>query len=119
MAIREVGLTFKSLAELKDGLLDQALKLHLQRLSQDCLDRPGTKGKRKCVVELVVNPVIEASGECREVSVTVGFKSQVPAFESQQFAMRPVNNGLNFNRDFPEELSQQPLGFESDDGDDD
>lgn len=109
MAVQIVPLEFASLAELDDGRIQRLLRMHLARIAQDCMDRPGDKTKRKVSIEFIIEPQINQQGECDDARVTVECKSKLPVYRSKPYEMRVTKGGLLFNQDFPDSIDQPPL----------
>lgn len=80
-------LTLKSLAELDGGKIGKAFAIHARKLTDDCIDRPGSKAPRKLTIDLIVTPVLDPNtGECDDVNVEAEIGSKVPKHRS-----RPIN----------------------------
>lgn len=80
-------LTFKSLADLDGGKIGKAFAIHARKLTDDCIDRPGSKAPRKLSIELIVTPVLDPNtGECDDVNIEAEIGSKVPKHRS-----RPIN----------------------------
>lgn len=107
---REVPLAFSTLVDLDSGRIDKLLAMHLARIAQDCMNRPGDKTKRKVTLEFEVSPVEDPeTRECEHCKVAIECKSKVPTYRSKVFQMRVTKGGLLFNKDFPDSLHQAPL----------
>lgn len=114
--INEVQLNFENLVELDEGRINRLLMRHIQRISQDCMDRPTDKTKRKVILEFTAEPVYDPdTRECESVKVEIECKSKVPVFRSKTFQMRVTKAGLRFNPDFPDQLDQPSLYPKEDD----
>jgi hypothetical protein len=108
--IQEVPVDFGNLSHLDNGKMDQLLRSQLALISRDCINRPSEKKKRKISLVFTAEPVMDPdSGDCERVKLVVECRSRVPDFRSRAYEMRPTNQGFHFNRDFPDELDQQPL----------
>ncbi len=107
--IQEVQLDFSNLSELDNGRVDRLLRFHLQRMSADLLSRPREKGKRKVTLEFSIVPVCNDEGECETAMVEIEAKGKVPLYRTKAYEMRVTNNGLLFNRDFPDAIEQPSL----------
>ncbi len=117
--VETVQLDFRSLADLHDERIAKLLRLHLQKIAQDCMDRPGDPAKRKVTLEFIAEPVLDEHGQCETVKLEIECKSKVPTFRSKKFEMRVTKAGFLFNKDFPDDIDQPALfpGDEKDGGD--
>ena len=113
--VQEVPLDFAHLQNIDDGKVDALLRFHLQRVAQDCQNRPGDKTKRKVTLEFSAMPVPDESGEAFEAYVQIEVKSKLPVHRTKAFAMRLGRNGFAYNQDFPEDLDQPSLFPQRDD----
>lgn len=111
---QQIPLGFHSLAEIDDGRIERTLKMHLQRLAHDCMDRPGEKTSRKVQLTFEVKPVVNQEGDCDTCRVEIDCKSKVPTYRSKPYEMRVTKGGFLFNRDFPDSIGQEPLFGEED-----
>lgn len=115
MSRNEVQLSFDSLVELDNGIIDHTLKRHLSAIATDCINRPLDDANRKVTLEFTVKPVLNhETRECDSCKVEIECKSKVPVHRSQTYQMRVTRSGLLFNQDFPDSLRQEalPLGDE-------
>lgn len=106
---QRVQLGFRTLAELADGTVDVMLQRHLQRIAQDCLDRPGDPSKRKVSLDFLCQPVIAQDGECETVKIEVECTAKVPVFRTRPYEMVPTKAGFLFNIDDPDAVDQEVL----------
>lgn len=107
--VERVQLSIETLAELDGGIVAEQAVRHLQRLAQDCMDRPGDKTKRKATLEFSFEPVCDQQGNAETVRCEVEIKSRVPVHRSKTYEMGLTKAGFVFNRDVPESLDQQVL----------
>jgi hypothetical protein len=107
--VEEVPLDFENLAELDNHKISMLLTRHLALISQDCINRPGDKTKRKVVLEFYAEPTQDDDGSCDGVHMEIECRSKVPTFRSKRFMMKASRNGFLFNRDFPDAIDQPPL----------
>lgn len=106
---QEVALNFSSLTTLDEGRVNALLGLHIQRLAQDCVNRPACPDPRKATLEFELKPVCDESGHCEEVKVEITAKSKMPTYRTKTYHMRASSKGLFFNQDFPDSPDQLPL----------
>lgn len=112
MAATLDALKFTTLADL-DPRLDVLIQAHLKRTANDCMDRAREPGKRKVLVEFTFVPVEDPeSGECDDVKMKVQVKSSQPVYRTKSYSLQPTKNGFLFNRESPENVRQQGLGFD-------
>lgn len=107
-----VPLSFANLEDLDNGKQAMAFRKHMQRLSQDCMDRPGDSSARTLNIKVTLTPIIGEDGMCESVKLELEHKSTVPPQISRPFEMQVTKAGVLFNKDFPEALDQIPLGFD-------
>lgn len=104
-----VPLTFENLESMDDGRQAAAFRRHMERVSQDCMDRPGDPTARVITLKLSVKPVIGQEGQCERCFLEMEQKSSVPVHRSRPFEMEVTKRGLLFNKDFPDNLDQVTL----------
>jgi hypothetical protein len=109
MSLQIVPLEFTSLAEIDDGRIQKLLRMHLQRIAQDCMDRPGDKTKRKVTIEFIIDPIVSPEGHCDDARVTIECKSKVPTYRTKPYEMRVNTRGFAFNEDFPDQVDQSSI----------
>jgi hypothetical protein len=107
--IQEVELDFSTLAQLDESRVNKLLAVHLARIAQDCINRPGDKSPRKVSLEFAVVPVLDPEGFCESVRLSIERKSKVPTYRTKSYEMRVGTRGFAFNVDFPDTLDQAPL----------
>lgn len=80
-------LTLENVALIDGGRIKLAVDLHLKKLLDDCLDRPGTETSRELTLKLAVKPCLDPdTGECDDVDIEFEIGSKVPKHRS-----KPVN----------------------------
>jgi hypothetical protein len=115
--VEEVPLDFTNLAGIDDGRINRLLAMHLARVAQDCIDRPGDKTKRQVCLTFTVEPVVADDGQAETSRIEIECKSKVPVYRSRPYEMRLTKGGFKFNRDFPDAIDQPSL-YPCDDEDD-
>jgi hypothetical protein len=100
-----------SLANMDQGRLAVAFDMLLQRLIEDCKDRPELKTPRKLTLQVTVEPCTEQGG-LDSVNVAFQFKDTIPTRESRTYNMAVVRGGVAFNEASPDVVRQMDLGFD-------
>ena len=99
------GLTLGSLESL-DPRIEVLFQKHVQQITQDCMNRPREKTKRRLVFEILFEPSVDPdTGECDEVKVTLEGKSKLPVFRTRSFPMQATKAGLRFNAESPDDIN--------------
>ena len=103
MAVQLEQLTLATLETL-DPKIELLFQKQLQLITNDCMNRPNEKKKRKLIFEMEFEPVpCPDSGECEEVKVSIDGKSSLPPFRTREFPMRPSKAGLRFDAQVPDD----------------
>lgn len=90
-------LTLESMALADDGRIKAAVDLHLKKLIDDCMDRPGSDMARTLTLELFVVPQLDPdTGQCDDVNIEFQIGSKVPKHRS-----RPINCKTRKSKDGP------------------
>lgn len=107
-------LDFSALSLIDNGIPNQLLKQHLNRIAMDINDRKTDNHKRTVTVQIDLTPSLDKAGNLRHVLVTVDIKSKLPVHRTDpyQAAIDPVK-GLVVNTEFPSQIDQRSL-FEDD-----
>lgn len=109
MGVQLEQLSLASLETL-DPRIEVLFQKHVQQISNDCINRPREKSKRKLILEFYVEPVCDPdTGECEEVRVSIEGKSKLPVFRTKAFPMAVSKAGLRFNSEVPDNLNQPGL----------
>jgi hypothetical protein len=91
----------------------------MQRICDDCCDRPTDKTARRLTVEFIVEPILDPDNlQCDTVRLTVEAKAKIPVYRTPVYQCLVTNKGLKFNTDTPEAVDQQPLFDEREDAPD-
>ncbi len=106
--MNQVALKFENMKHLSDGKVSALLAKHLQRASQDCIDRPGDTHARKVLLEFCFTPHVDQEGNCDKVTCEVEARTKVPVYRSTKIEMKPTAAGFLFNPDF-DEIDQQKM----------
>lgn len=130
MALQKLNLN--SIKRLHDGRIAIAFQRQVERVVQDCLDRPGDGTARKVTLEFHFKPIPAADslggdGLCDRVEGYVEIKSKVPVLRSAPCDFRANTKGeLIFNTNSTANFDQRtiddvldPLGEGAPDDDDD
>jgi hypothetical protein len=97
MAVQLEQLTLATL-EVLEPKIELLFQKHLQLITNDCMNRPGEKKKRKLTFQLEFEPVADPeTGQCEEVKVSIDANAAVPKFRTRDFKMRPSKAGLRFD----------------------
>ena len=103
MPVQLEGLSLKTL-EILDPRIEVLFQKQVQLISNDCMNRPREKTKRKLIFEMQFEPVVDPdTGECEEVKVSINGKATLPPFKTRQFPMQVSKAGLRFNSEIPDE----------------
>ncbi|MEZ6097271.1 MAG: hypothetical protein R3C03_24110 [Pirellulaceae bacterium] len=95
MAVHE--LTFETIMKnLDGGRVAMAFQQHVQRVVQDCENRPGDDKERKVTLEFKCYPIADDHGTCEEVKGKFHVTSTVPKQRSKEysFGVRKSQKGL-------------------------
>src|SRR5262249_42381719 len=102
-----------NLKNLDFGKISHAFNAEVQRIVQDCMDRPGLEKNRQVSIVFDFWPVTDpAQGlvDCETVGVEAQVTSKIPARKTKVYSMRPHKNGeLSFNPDMPEDPDGRTL----------
>lgn len=112
MAIKQ--LTLKSLADLDNGKIAAAFAIHAKKITDDCIDRPGSKAVREITLKAMITPSLDPdTGECDDVNIEFEIGSKVPKHRSKPIncLVRRASGGgqLVFNDLNEENASQKTL----------
>ena len=100
-------LTLTEMDELDGGRLGAAFRRHLERLANDCMDRPADEKGRKLTLTVEIKPVMDGeTRECEGVSTEIAMKSNIPEHRSKTFLFKPTVGGLLVNPESPENFRQ-------------
>ena len=115
MPINYETLTLDTVSKV-DGRIARLFERQVNRICDDCRDRPADKKPRKLIVQFSFEPVLDPeSRECETVKMSVQVKAKVPDYQSAVYPMVCTHKGgLKFNADLPESHDQQAIGFPND-----
>ena len=101
----------KTIGLLDFGIIDEAFTKDLQRVVQDCLERPMDGKPRKVSIVFSIAPEKKPDmRDCDSVTVECEVTSTVPKKRTQVYTMTPTVGGqLLFNPDTPEDPDQATL----------
>lgn len=89
---------------------------HLERIANDCYERPGDNKPRTITLKVVIVPMMSSSGECEKVDVQVQAESKVPPHTSLAFSCGLFPSGkIMFNEDAPDNFDQKTLDYRRED----
>lgn len=108
MAINYQALRLQTIPTL-DPKIGKLFDRHMERICDDCIDRPGDKTPRKLTLELIIEPVTDEKGQCDTVRLTVEAKTKTPVYRTPFYTCLLTSKGLKFNEDYPKTPDQQPL----------
>ena len=111
----KLDLTLANLRELDFGKLEAAFRRHLERITGDCVDRPGDPNARKIAMTFEVRPEADPStGACERCKLQVHVASFVPPHKTRVFDCMPQRRGnaqgLMFNDEADENAAQGTFG---------
>ena len=110
--MNQVVFNLENLVQLDFGKVGLAFNSEVERVVQDCQDRPGDEGQRKVSVTFNFKPKLEPSGplECDRVAVECEVTSSIPKRRTRIYDMMPRrDNKLLFNPDLPLEPEESTL----------
>lgn len=111
-------LTLEALRSLDGGRVAEAFDQALERLRQDCIDRPALGAPRKVQLVVEMKPIADQeTSELDSVDVRFDVKEVSPPRKSRGYNMAAKDGGLFFNELSPERANQGT--FEALDGDED
>ncbi len=103
-------LSVESIGVIDDGRVQAALNREIERVVEDCLDRPGDETAREVTMKIAIKPESGQAGVCEDCDVEFEIKSKLPPVRSKRYQMRPEGNGgLVFNDLSPEAVRQGTL----------
>ena len=103
-------LKIDSLTKIDGGKVGEALKTHLQRAAQDCMDRPADGKARTVTLQIDLVPVLEDDGSCSEVKGQFKVASKVPVHRTRVYSFGARRGGmLVYNDDAPDNFAQGTL----------
>lgn len=107
-------LDFSALSLIDNGIPNQLLRQHLNRIALDINDRKTDKNKRTVTIQIDLTPSLDKAGNLRHCLVTIDIKSKLPVHRTDpyQAAIDPTK-GLVVNTEFPSQIDQRSL-FEDD-----
>lgn len=97
-----------TLATIDEGRIKVAFDMALQRLIDDCKDRPELKDARKLTLTVVVEPRPE-QGSLDSVDVSFEIKDAIPKRGTRAYNMAVGRAGLLWNELSPDEVRQKTL----------
>lgn len=115
-------LSLDAIKNLHDGRISIAFQRQVERVVQDCLDRPADGAARKVTLEFVFKPVPDAdslggSQMCDRVEGYVEIKSKVPVLRSAPCDFRANTKGeLIFNTNNTTNFDQRTIDDVLDEG---
>ncbi len=87
-----IKLTLESIArELDSGKIQVGFAKELERVLQDCLNRPSNKKKRTVTMTFSIVPEAH-EGQCEGIRLAADIKSTIPARASSEYPL-----GINVN----------------------
>jgi len=111
-----VALTSETLHQLDRGKFSATLEAALQRVVQDCIDRPTDDRTRKVIVQFDVVPTYEEEDRvvyCDGAKAKYQVRARLPDWESKQLDFGVQRDGkLLFNEDAPDNHRQSTMEFE-------
>ncbi len=85
MALKK--LTLKQVANLDNGKIAAAFAIHAKKVTDDCIDRPGSNAARSITMTFNITPSLDPdTGACDDVNIEVEVGSKVPKHRS-----KPIN----------------------------
>lgn len=104
-----------TLKELDGGRVPEAFRQAVQRVINDCTDRPGLADPRKVVMELAIIPVKGEGGLLEGVAATFQISDAIPKRKTKaySFGIRQGTDGkqkMIFSTEDPHNVSQLTFG---------
>lgn len=100
-------LALDTLKEIDGGKIQEALNLHLRRVSLDCKDRPADGTARTVTMTIKMVPDMDPDGSCDRCKMTVEFGSKIPGHRTRAIEIGLKANGTPvFNPDSPTNVDQ-------------
>ena len=107
MALQKFDLA--TLTELDGARIRTAFDQAIERLTEDCKDRPGVKKARTVTLTVSLVPLANDDGDLDTVDVDFKFKESMPKRASRTYNMLPTRKGLYVNEMSPDEVKQRTL----------
>lgn len=118
MAFKQFNLA--ALHDIDDGKAAVAFDRLLQRMIEDCHDRPSDKKARKVTLQIEIVPVPEADGTCDNVEVVIQALARAPSMKSRALSMGlRGSKSIVYSEDRLDDVDQPSLFEGADGGDDD
>ena len=106
-------LTIESLGTIDGGRVKLAWEQALQRLQQDCLDRPRLKDARKLNLAVLIVPKMDDEAEegsaLESCDVQFVLTEALPKRRTKVYDMSVAPGGLVYNEQAPERAGQRTL----------
>lgn len=101
-------LALETLADL-DSRIGGAFSKLAAELAQDCMNRPGEKGKRTLAVLIDLTPDQEADGTCEQVKTVVRLRANKPVYKTRDYGCLVTQAGFKFNTGDPTSPRQKTI----------
>lgn len=102
-------LTLENLRNLSSGVVAGAFDRELERVMEDCFDRPALKVARKLTLSFSVVPVTDDGKVCQFANVEIKVAASLPPQKSIPFQMQATPRGLLVNPASPDDARQATL----------
>ena len=112
MALKKFNLT--NIAEMDSGRIREAFEQAINRMRDDCRDRPGVQKPRKAQLIVSMAPTVGEDGEVDTIEVSFDIKETIPARQSRRYSMRDRGGAgdLMFNDLAPDDPDQMTIDAE-------
>jgi len=110
-------LSISTLQEIDGGKPATAVNHALRQIANDIIDRPNDKAKRKVLIQVEMEPVLDSDlGTLDTIATSFKIKTSVPVRQSRSYPMLPLKDGrLSFEPQSPFDPRQGAL-FSEDPG---
>lgn len=103
-------LDLKTISEMDNGRIAEAVRLALKRIEEDCRDRPGEKGARKVTLTILMAPELDESCRVMDTAkIAFDIKETVPKMKSKVYSALARGHGLFINEASEEDARQLTL----------
>jgi ribosomal protein L30/L7E len=103
-------LSLDTLKDLDMGKAHEAFNVHVRRVAQDCLDRPGDPKPRTVNMQITFIPILDEAADCSEVKAAIQVTSKIPSHRTKVYSFGLRRNGtLVFSEDSPTNVAQNTI----------
>lgn len=105
-------LTLENLKQLDHGIIPAAFNKEIERIVEDCKDRPTDDRPREVVLKIKMAPKVDAeAGDVNgdEILVDAEISSVVPKRRTKVYTMKPQGKSAIFHPDLPDDPDESML----------